>query len=46
MKEALQEIQRAKQLHDQLEEYYVEAMDFSKIDQRCEEVQTEIKKSI
>ncbi|MGM0369979.1 MAG: PRK06851 family protein [Bacillota bacterium] len=46
MKRALQELQRAKGLHDQLEEYYIEAMDFSKIDERCEGVIEEIKKRI
>ncbi|MFO7818789.1 MAG: PRK06851 family protein [Halanaerobacter sp.] len=46
MKLALQELQQAKNLHDQLEEYYIEAMDFAKIDQRCETVKEEIKKRI
>ena len=45
MRHALEEIQRAKKLHDQLEEYYIEAMDFTKIDQRCEQIKKEIKQS-
>ena len=46
MNRALQEIQQAKNLHDQLEEYYIEAMDFAQIDQRCEKIKEEIKKQI
>ncbi|MGM0502012.1 MAG: PRK06851 family protein [Bacillota bacterium] len=46
MRHALEEIQQAKKLHDQLEEYYIKAMDFAKIDQRCEKIKAEIKKRI
>ena len=46
MKQALRELQQAKKLHDQLEEYYIEAMNFNKIDKRCEEIKEEIKNRI
>ncbi|MFW6030260.1 MAG: PRK06851 family protein [Halanaerobiales bacterium] len=46
MKNALKELQQAKKLHDQLEEYYIEAMSFDQIDHRREEIKQEIKKRI
>ena len=46
MQQSLAELQQAKKLHDKLEEYYIEAMDFKKIDQRCEMIKKEIKNRI
>ncbi|MCM3164020.1 PRK06851 family protein [Metabacillus litoralis] len=43
MKEAISYLAEAKQLRDQLESYYIEAMDFKKIDAIREELTEEIK---
>ncbi|WP_110112694.1 PRK06851 family protein [Bacillus sp. CGMCC 1.16541] len=44
MKEAIACLAQAKQLHDQLEHYYVEAMDFTKIDAFRQQLNDEINK--
>ncbi|GAB6098745.1 PRK06851 family protein [Halanaerocella petrolearia] len=41
--DATTQLRKAKKLHDELEEYYIEAMDFSAIDDRCEKVIKRIK---
>ena len=45
MEKALQELQIAKRLHDELEEYYIEAMDFTAVEARREETMYEIVES-
>ncbi|MFC3886342.1 PRK06851 family protein [Bacillus songklensis] len=42
MKEAISYLAQAKSLHDELEAIYIEAMDFGKVEEIKEEIQTEI----
>ncbi len=42
MKKAEKKLSKAKELHDQLEKYYIKAMDFSAVDGRREEIVAEI----
>ncbi len=42
IKDALEALRQAKALHDELETYYIAAMDFTKVDVLCEQVTAEI----
>jgi hypothetical protein len=40
--EAIEWIELAKHLHDQLEDIYIKAMDYSALNQKCEELKEDI----